>query len=252
MTLKVIVNADDLGISKSVNEAIFRAMQRGTITSATLLANGPAVQAAAQDIRMFPKCSFGIHLNLTEFEPVCLESKTDLKAILNGQGCFNGNSIRQVQINAATRRAVFREWCAQIDRLMSLGVELSHFDGHHHVHTIPQLMPVVAALRRKYKIGKIRISRNMYDASEMPGRGLLAKKSLFNAALRVVGFKTTRLFTDLITFIKLSSAQAPGPASAELMTHPGSSPGSEESVLLDSDWPSRLSYPIDLVSYKSL
>jgi predicted glycoside hydrolase/deacetylase ChbG (UPF0249 family) len=252
MPFKIIVNADDLGVSESVNEIIFQGMQRGTITSATMLANGPAVKAAAQKLHLFPNCSFGVHLNLTEFQPLCPESARDLTAILNGNQRFNGNSIREVRIGGTMLWAIFREWCHQIESLMRLGVEPSHFDAHHHVHTIPQLLPVLAGLRRRYKINKIRISRNMYDQSEFPGQTLLRKKWAFNLALRMIGFRTTRIFTDLVTFVKLCAAQAPRQASAELMTHPGSSPQSEEATLLESDWPGKLSYDVALISYKSL
>jgi len=53
--MRIIVNADDLGMSEAVNEAIFQGMQRGVITSATMLANGPALKAAAQSLHLFPK-----------------------------------------------------------------------------------------------------------------------------------------------------------------------------------------------------
>lgn len=250
--MRIIVNADDLGISEPVNEAIFQGMQRGTITSATLLSNGPALTAATQKLHLFPHCSFGAHLNLTEFEPLCPGSDAGLAIILDQNRCFNGNSIREVRISAAMLRAIFREWCCQIENLMRLGVEPSHLDAHHHVHTIPQLLPVLAALRRRYKINRVRISRNMYDDFERPGRLLLAEKRLFNAALRTMGFRTTRIFTDLVTFIKLCALRPPRPASVELMTHPGSMPPDEEANLLESDWPGRLAYAATLVSYNSL
>jgi chitin disaccharide deacetylase len=250
--MKVIVNADDLGISESVNEAIFAAMQRGTVTSATMIANGPAVEPAANKLRLFPKCSFGVHLNLTEFQPLCPESPRDLSVILNQNGCFNGNSIRERRIGIALMRAVFREWCCQIERLMRLGVEPSHLDAHHHVHTIPQMLPVLTALRRRYKIDRIRISRNLYGLSERSSRVLLAKKRAYNFALRASGFRTTQIFTDLVTFIHRFKTERPGYGSVELMTHPGSVPGSEEAALLESDWPRQLSYDVALVSYKSL
>jgi chitin disaccharide deacetylase len=252
MPMKIIVNADDLGISGPVNEAIFQGMQRGTITSATMLSNGPAVEAAAQKLRLFPNCSFGVHLNLTEFAPLCPGSSADLTSLLDKNGRFNGNSIREVHITRPMRRAIFREWCAQIENLIRLGVEPSHLDAHHHVHTIPQLLPVLTALRRRYKISKVRISRNMYDDFERPGQLLLVKKSIFNQALRTIGFRTTRIFTDLVTFIKLCAQCPPRPASAELMTHPGSLPRGEEADLLEGDWPARLSYQVTLVSYKNL
>jgi predicted glycoside hydrolase/deacetylase ChbG (UPF0249 family) len=252
MPMRIIVNADDLGQSAAVNEAIFQGMQLGTITSATMLSNGAAVEAAAQKLHLFPNCSFGVHLNLTEFAPIRPESRTDLAGILDKNGCFNGNSIREVPITRPMVNAIFREWCAQIEHLMRLGVEPSHLDGHHHVHTIPRLLAVLAALRRKYKIGKVRISRNMYDDAERPGQLLLAKKSVFNLALRTIGFRTTRIFTDLGTFIKMCAARPPQRSSAELMTHPGSLPRDEEATLLESDWTARLSYKVTLVSYKDL
>src|SRR5579859_2991080 len=220
--MKIIVNADDLGISEPVNEAIFQGMQRKVITSATMLANGPSLKPAARELHRFPHCSFGVHLNLTEFEPVCPESCRDLKPILNPDKCFNGNSIREVRITLPMLRAIFREWCFQIDCLIQHGVEPSHLDAHHHVHTIPQMLPVLRALRQRYKIDKIRISRNLYDDSERPAQSLLAKKWSYNVALRSVGFRTTRMFGDIVTFIQTHATNAPGVASAELMTHPGS------------------------------
>jgi predicted glycoside hydrolase/deacetylase ChbG (UPF0249 family) len=257
MLMKIIVNADDLGMSEPVNEAIFQGMQLGTITSATVLSNGPAVRAATKQLHLFPKCSFGVHLNLTEFEPLCSGSHTDLASILDQNRCFNGNSIREVRIGLPMLSAIFREWCSQIENLMRLGVEPSHLDAHHHVHTIPQMLPVLAALRHRYKINKVRISRNMYDDSERPGGLLLAKKRIFNSALRTIGFRTTRIFTDLGTFIKVCAARPPRPASVELMTHPGALPHDEEANLLETDllandWPGRLSYKATLVSYNNL
>jgi len=59
------------------------------------------------------------------------------------------------------------------------------------------------------------------------------KKGLFNSALRIAGFQTTRLFTDLRTFVKLCSARPPRRATVELMTHPGSVPPDDEEILLD-------------------
>jgi predicted glycoside hydrolase/deacetylase ChbG (UPF0249 family) len=252
MPVRIIVNADDLGISEPVNEAIFQGLQSGVITSATMLSNGSAVRAAAQKLHLFPECSFGVHLNLTEFGPLCQGSYTDLASILDKNKFFNGNSIREVRIGLPMLRAIFREWCSQIENLMRLGVEPSHLDAHHHVHTIPQMLPVLAALRRRYKINKVRISRNMYDKTERPSQLLLTKKVLYNLALRTIGFRTTRIFTDLGTFVKLCAVLPPRCVSVELMTHPGALPRTEEASLLESDWPRRLSYKAALVSYKSL
>lgn len=250
--MRIIVNADDLGINEAVNDAIFDGLRVGTITSSTLLANGPAIKAATQNLHFFPMCSFGVHLNLTEFEPLWPESRSTLAAILNQEGHFNGNTIREVHIGRRMLGAIFREWCCQIENLIALGVEPSHFDAHHHVHTIPQMLPVLRALRRRYKVKRIRISRNMYEDWERPGRSLLAKKRAYNFALRAIGFRTTRVFTDLTTFVRLCAAEPPGSDTAELMTHPGSLPRNEEADLLESGWMGKFSYGVMPVSYKDL
>jgi chitin disaccharide deacetylase len=250
--MRIIVNADDLGMDAVVNEAIFQGMQRRAITSATILSNGPSVRDALQHLRLFPQCSFGVHLNLTEFRPVCQGSYADLASILDESQCFNGNSIREVRITLPMLRAIFREWSCQIENLIRLGVEPTHLDAHHHVHTIPQLLPVLVALSRRYKINKVRISRNLYDDAERPDQLLLGEKWLFNLALRTVGFRTTRIFTDFVTFIKECANRPPRSASVELMTHPGSSPQDEETRLLGGNWTDRLSYKVVLVSYKSV
>jgi len=250
--MKIIVNADDLGMSESVNEAIFHGMQRNVITSATLLANGAALESAVRELHRFPKHSFGVHLNLTEFEPVHPASNKNLAGIIDDKGCFNGNAIRQIRIDVPLLRAIFQEWCSQIEKLVKMGVEPSHLDAHHHVHTIPQLLPVLVALRRRYKINKIRISRNMYDDAERPGSFLLGKKKFSNFVLRTVGFRTVCVFTDLLTFIELCAVYPPKAGTAELMTHPDLTSVNEEMSVLGGAWPEMLQYPAALISYKTL
>lgn len=209
MPLKVIVNADDLGISEEVNDAIFQAMASGFVTSATVLSNGPAMKTSQQVLRCFPRCSIGAHLNLSEFEPLCQESRRGLARIIDENGHFNGNAIRQVKIDVPMMRAIFQEWCSQIENLIGSGFEISHLDSHYHVHTIPRLLPVLMALRRRYGIAKVRISRNIYEDSERPSPYLAAGKRLYNRALRSAGFRTTDVFTDLGAFVKLHAASLP-------------------------------------------
>ena len=251
MAVQIIVNADDLGMSEVVNEAIFRAMERGVITSATMLANGPEVVAAARRVPRFPQCSFGVHLNLTEFKPVC-EGNSSLSVILDEHGSFGSPSIRQVSIGLPLLKAIYEEWCAQVDRLMSLGVQPSHLDAHHHVHTIPQMLPVLGAMRRRFRINKARISRNVYDPSAPAERLLLAEKWLFNSALRAIGFRTVRIFTDLEVFLRVYADRPPSALTVEIMTHPGSPLSDEETRLLAGDWTKKLLYTPALVSYNTL
>ena len=243
----VIINADDLGISPQVNREIFRLAAEGVITSATLLANGEAVEDAAAEARRFSRLSFGVHLNLTEFQPI---APTDaLRPILDQAGRFRGDHIREIRMDRELKTAIFREWCAQIEKLTGLGVTPSHIDSHHHTHTIPALFPVLRTVAKKYRIRKVRISRNVYVDTD-PVR-LRMKKSLYNAALRhVAGFRTTELFSGLDMFLQVGKGASRSAKSIELMVHPGA-PGSETETRQLLEWV-RSRSEIRLISYNDL
>src|SRR5262245_43470654 len=107
----VIVNADDLGMSREVNEAIFALMARGRVTSASLLANAPATEEAIRTIPKFPQCSFGAHLNITEYKPLCRAA--DLLGLLDGEGKMR--PLRPgFRFTPTTLRAIHLEFNAQI------------------------------------------------------------------------------------------------------------------------------------------
>jgi predicted glycoside hydrolase/deacetylase ChbG (UPF0249 family) len=244
--LVVIVNADDLGMNQRVNREIFRLMEAGVVTSATMLANGDAVEEAALAAQRFPHCSFGVHLNLTEFQ--ALTRSGGLGPILDETGRFKGNHIREIGIGAAIKGAIFGEWCAQIDRLLALGIKPSHIDSHHHTHTIPALLPVLRSVRKKYAIERIRISRNVYVPTDPVV--LRMKKAGYNTALRwFAGFKTTQFFSGLDMF--LASGGGAGVSSIELMVHPGSTDSETESDAL-IQWVRNCKPDVKLISYKEL
>ena len=244
---KIITNADDLGVSLAVNDAIFELMGAGRVTSATLLSNGTAVADAANRLVNFPKCSFGVHLNLTQFKP--LSQDPGLSPILNAAGEFNSNRIREIKILPELREAIFHEWMAQIERLRGLGVDLSHIDSHHHVHTIPALFPVLKRLQQSSGIRRVRLSMNFYEPSET-SRVLLFKKWLWNTALqRYFPTATTQGFTGFSTFINNNRAIAARFETIELMVHPGGQSYAVETDLLRGDWLSRLTFPAERISY---
>ena len=79
--IEVIVNADDLGMSPEVNEVTFELIENGKVTSATMLANAPSIEDACQRIGNYGSCSFGVHLNITEFKP--LTKSEGIQQLLN-------------------------------------------------------------------------------------------------------------------------------------------------------------------------
>lgn len=248
---QIIVNADDLGISSQVNDAIFNLMTEGRVTSATMLANGSQVAEAAARVRDFPRCSFGAHLNLTEFKPLTTDSA--LAPILNEAGEFASNRIREIHVGSRLREAIFHEWCAQIARLRTLGVELSHIDSHHHVHTVPSLFPVLKRLQKASGIRRVRLSMNIYGPRAKTSSLLLLQKRLWNFAVRNFhSTATTARMTDLNVFLETAGRMNTAAQIIEVMVHPGSPLFRDETELLRGPWLERLPFKAQLISYLEL
>jgi predicted glycoside hydrolase/deacetylase ChbG (UPF0249 family) len=247
---RVIINADDLGISEGVNEAIFDLMARRRVTSATVLANGPAFRHAASRIKHFPRCSFGAHLNLTQFAPVT--SGADA-AVLAGPDGLMSRSIEGKPVAPKLLSAMYRELCAQVELLGSAGIAISHFDSHNHVHTRPQLFAVIKALQRRFRVRKVRISKNIYTPGQPVHPALARKKLAYNWALRnVYATRTTEGFTELLSYRAELDRGGHRRRSVELMVHPGASYAKEETAVLESDWLNSSGLYAGLISYDEL
>lgn len=246
----LIINADDLGISQQVNEAIFDMMAERRISSATLMANAPAVRQAAAQLRHFSNCSFGVHLNLTQFAP--LTSGRGSRLLVDDSGQLS-RAIETATPNLARLRAIYEEMCAQIDLLTSLGVPISHFDSHHHVHTTPYLFPALKAVQKHYRVNKVRISKNLYESEQPCPKGLYRKKQLYNWALRqIYRTYTTEAFTEMLSFYRESRRRPLFYRTIELMVHPGASYAVEETSVLKSDWLNNIGFPTEMIHYGQL
>jgi len=250
--MRVIVNADDLGATPDVNEAVFTLMGRGRVSSATILANAPAVKDAVRAIPRFPGCSFGVHLNITQYAP--LSGAERFGALLP-----DGVLVRGMETAPAGRRlvaSVYAEWCAQVGFLLESGVAITHFDSHHHVHNRPILLPVLKAVMLKFRVRRVRISKNVYSPGLPATRLKLAQKHAYNAALRhLPAARTTSGFTEFQSFYDIRRANGPIPhETLELMVHPGgeSEKYRAETALLADGALESLSPDARLISYAEL
>lgn len=246
----VIVNADDLGMSREVNDATFDLMEKGRISSATLMANAPTTSQAARRVHEFPACSFGVHLNLTQFEPLIGGASARLLVDTDGQ---LSRAIETVRPSLARLRAVHEELCAQIDRVASLGVRISHLDSHNHVHTRPWLFPVLKDLQRRYRIRRVRLSKNFYSPQQACHTDLRWRKRAYNWALKnLYATHTTDAFTELLTYYDADPVRRRSIGLAELMVHPGAAHAAAETAILESDWVVRANPSVRLISYAQL
>ena len=246
----VIVNADDLGISKEVNDATFELMSKGRISSATIMANGPAAREAARCVSNFPDCSFGVHLNLTQFEPLTGGPGARL---LVGDGAQMSRAIEHARPSLERIRAAYREFCAQIERVASLGVRINHLDSHHHVHTRPLVFPALKEIQRRYGIRRVRLSKNFYSPDTPCPADARWKKRTYNWALKsIYPTRTTDAFTEFLTYYHADAARKRSIGRIELMVHPGASYAAEETAILESDWTACADSPVRLISYAQL
>jgi predicted glycoside hydrolase/deacetylase ChbG (UPF0249 family) len=251
--LLLIVNADDLGANKEVNDTTLKLMKEGKITSATLLANAPNLEDALTRMKDYPNHSLGVHLNITEFAPIL--SDKDLNVIRDDNGNFIGDrKFSEVKLTSYLVKAIYNEFCAQIDKLISLGVKISHIDAHHHVHTIPKLFFVLKNIQKKYMIRKVRITRNIYAPHYKVSNALLTKKKLYNFMLRNFYFtKTTDGFGDFTSFYQNALLNNLKYDSVEVMVHPGGELFfKKESELLQSDWKKEIPFNLELINYNQL
>jgi hopanoid biosynthesis associated protein HpnK len=137
---RLIINADDFGFTSGVNRAIVKAHTQGVVTSATLMANSPAFAEAQQLAKGLPRLSIGCHVVLIDGEPVLpfetIPSFTQFGRFRGSLKTFAARAITG-QISAKELTA---EATAQIRKIQTTGIPVSHFDTHKHTHLFPKIL----------------------------------------------------------------------------------------------------------------
>lgn len=155
--MKVIINADDLGLSIEVNEAIENAIIKKRISSCTTLANGAAFEDAVRISKLYSDISFGVHLNITEFCPLTNHVVFKKYNFIDDTGNFiEGAAFATKNYTAELKNSIFEEWLAQINKIRNAGINISHLDSHQHAHGIYDLEDVLEKVIRVSGIAKIR------------------------------------------------------------------------------------------------
>lgn len=158
--MKWIINADDFGYCKGVNLGIVEAYKNGILTSTTLMTGMPGVNHAIDLLKENKGLGCGIHMTLTAYEPILKTHKT----IVDENGNFYKN-FDLINIEDLDLEEVYNEFCTQIEKAKDLGVEITHLDSHHHVHTQDALKPVIKRIKEKYKLplrGELKLDANFY------------------------------------------------------------------------------------------
>ncbi len=178
----LIVNADDLGLTAGVNRAVLETHIGGVVSSATLMANGAAFEDAVNAARSAPNLSVGCHVVLVDGTPVSPPDALDtLLAIRSAEPDKFYSSLSafaaRAMLGGFDPDQLVAEVTAQIRKIQSTGLQVTHLDTHKHAHIFPEIL---AALLRAARICGVRAIRNPFvPVTAMPARQFRSKPNLW-------------------------------------------------------------------------
>ena len=154
----LIVTADDFGLHRSINEAVYEATATGVLTAASLMMGAPATEDAIQRARDLPRLRVGLHLVLADGWSV-LPSRL-IPALVDSSGRF-GNHMVAAGLRyfalADVRRQLRAEIYAQFEAFAHTGLLLDHVNAHKHFHLHPTLLGMILQIGREFGLNAMRI-----------------------------------------------------------------------------------------------
>jgi hopanoid biosynthesis associated protein HpnK len=154
---RLIINADDFGLTSGVNRAIVEAHESGIVTSATLMANGSAFDEAVSLAQARPRLGVGCHVVLVDGVPLVRQTATD--SLLDPRSRTAGSPRFREGLGKFAALALFgrlapeeieAEVTAQIGKVQSSGIAVTHLDSHKHTHMFPSVFrPLLRAARAR-------------------------------------------------------------------------------------------------------
>lgn len=153
---RIVINADDFGLSRGINAGILAAMERGIVGSASVMVNLPDSMEALQLARE-RRLDIGWHVNLTLGRPVC--DPAAIPSLVRADGTFH--SVAQLLLRCLLRRVradeVARELEAQWHAFEVVGVRPDGLDGHQHCHVFPVICEAVRDFVTAHRIRLVRV-----------------------------------------------------------------------------------------------
>lgn len=229
----LIVTADELGLSAKRNQGIVDAHCKGIVTSASMLAYGPAFREAVKVAKALPTLDIGLHLNFSDGEPLVLGHRT----LINKDGTFWGRAEarRLAREGKFDLRDVEREADAQIETLKSAGIKITNLSSVDHLHIRGNLSQPLALVAKKHGIRCFRCpaDRVRPPSLKLDPERLAAVQEYQDSALKAVSvyaqqrmrstenFSGAALTGSLTTELLIETLRSLPVGLTELMVHPG-------------------------------
>jgi len=257
--LKLIVHADDFGLSQRINEGIRQAHCEGILTSTSLMANGAEFNHAIEICREMPTLDVGVHLTLVEERPI-LGAHT-VPSLVDPDGKFHRHATiltKHYLRGKVCLDQVRLELDAQIRKVVSHGVRVTHLDGHQHAHMLPQILRITVDLARQYGIPYVRYPSERLGLYMLKEKGAIARTlqllalNFLSLLGRSASVQRTDHFVGFYFGGRLNKGNLlkviehlPRTGTCELMCHPGADDPETTHAHWGYRWPDELHALLD-------
>jgi len=194
MPVRLILNADDFGLTQGINRAVEELHQAGALTSATLMATGPAFDDAVRVALRNPALGVGCHLVFADGIPV--SHPESIPTLLGSDGKTFRPSLldfAQALLRGTIAEAdLVRETQAQIQKLQRAGIDVTHIDSHKHTHLFPGVARPVLHIAGRCGVRAFRYpnepnwSRSLATSTPLRRRFAQAALDLFEPRFRAL------------------------------------------------------------------
>lgn len=199
---RLIVTADDAGLHRGMTAGAIRGHLEGIVTACSVSANGRDFEDAAARLREVPTLEVGVHLTLVEE-----------RALTTGHA-MPANHLRFL----FSSKRVEPELRAQIEKVLSTGLRVTHLNGHQHLHQWPPVFAIVKRLAAEYRIGYVRRVKDrggeagLLRRISIAGLNALARGGTNNRTIGVLGAGHLHDIVPLLDHVD---------GITELVVHPG-------------------------------
>jgi hopanoid biosynthesis associated protein HpnK len=194
---RLIVNADDFGLSPEVNAGIMRAHRDGILRGASLMVAERAARAAAELARDNPALDVGLHAVVCRGRSMLDASR--LGTAVSASGEFMDSPVSagmRYFFDRSMRAAMTDELRAQVERHLELVGYLNHIDGHLNFHVHPLFADILVNLAVEYKVPCIRLPRERVMTTLRLRRDNAMRKLVESVIFRTLSRRTSRMMAE--------------------------------------------------------
>jgi len=196
-TRRLIVNADDFGLSRSVNEAVIRAHREGILTTASLMVNESGFDEAVKLAKENPKLGVGLHLTLLMGHSALSAEK--IPGLVNARGEFSNSPVgvgMDYFFKRNLREQLRAEIHAQFEKFHATGLALDHVNGHLHLHLHPVIFKILMEDAEQLGIRHLRLTRDCLARSRRISRDHFLYKISHTAIFEFLSRRARKTLTQ--------------------------------------------------------